>query len=253
VTRLRPAALLVAALGALAGCNQPVGDFDGVTYAPVTTQFAVADRHQLIERQGRLEAVQRPDAAKTVTLLLTGALANPHFDWRRSTSRTLLTLRQDLATTDGLLLYDIPLSALTAGAELSRFENTGEPGEPRDFEAAIVIQGDVVTSSDDQGFGNDLEMTLRIDDVDPNAFGFLRGTFELKRGRGEDQSGEVATGDVSVPLNLPVVAERRGKANLAIAAPIMRCAADKGPARAATCLDTPPDPVPEATDGIDGF
>ena len=102
-----------ASLWLASGCNQPTGDFDGVAWAPMTTQFAVADRHQIIESQGVLQATQRPEAAQSMTLLLTGALANPHFEWRRSTSRTLLTLRQDLATTDGLLLYDIPLSALT--------------------------------------------------------------------------------------------------------------------------------------------
>jgi hypothetical protein len=253
VSARRLPAIAGAALLTLAGCNQPAGDFDGVQWAPMTMQFAVADRHQITESRGSLVATQRPDAAKSLTILLSGALANPHFEWRRSTSDTLLTLRQDLATTDGLLLYDIPLSALDAGAELSRHENTGEADEPRDFEAAIVVQGDVVTASEDRGFGNDLEITLSIDDIDPNAFGFVRGSLELKRGRGEEQSGDVATGSVSVPLNLPVVAERRGKANLAIAAPIMRCAAEKGPARAATCVDAPPDDVPEASDGIAGF
>lgn len=250
---LTRAGTALVALVSLLGCNQPVGDFDGVAWAPVTTQFAVADRHQIVASSSGLVATQRPDGQKSLTILLTGALANPHFEWRRSTSRTLLTLRQDLATTDGLLLYDVPLSALEAGAELSRHENTGEPDEPREFEAAIVVEGDVVTADQDRGFGDDLEMTLRIDEVDPNAFGFVRGSFELKRGRSEGQDGEVATGDVTVPLNLPVVAERRGKANLAVAAPILRCAADKGPARAAACVDTPPDDVPEATDGIAGY
>lgn len=243
---------LAFALG-LTACQMPEGDFDGIEWTPLSTQFAVADRHQIIEVQGALQATQRPHSAQSLTLLLTDAGANPHLEWRRSTSRTLLTLRQDLATTDGLLLYNIPLSLLTAGAELRRYENTGETDEPRDFDAAIVVRHEADTADERQGLGDDLEMTLTIDEVDAEPFGFVNGRFELKRGRSEDQSGEVATGNVSLSFQLPVVAERRGKANLAIATPIMGCAAEKGPAQAGTCIAAPAATVAEASDGIAGF
>jgi len=241
-------------LGGLPGCNGSVsGDFDGLGWSPTFTSFAVADRHELLELGGTLQATQRPDSQKRLTLLFSGALANPNEDWRWYRSQSLLSLRKDLATLDGLLLYDLPLAEVEPGAEFELALNTGTPGEPRDFKAAVLSNTNQAIATTDQSFGTALEMKLEIADADPRAHGYVAGTFELTRSRGEEQEGEVATGEVILTFQVPVVAERRGKANLAIARPIMVCAGEVGPTRASSCADEPPEHVPENVDAISGL
>lgn len=237
----------------LAGCVQVAGTFDDIPWSPTVTRFAVADRHTFVEVNGSLQAVQRPDPQKTVTLLFTSAWANPDEEWRRYDIDALHVLRRDLATTDGLLLWDLPASALEPGAELRTHVNTGLADEPRDFSAAVVVSADVALTETSQGLGNALEMTLLVDEADPRAHGFITGSFELKRSRGADQEGEIATGAVTLGFSIPVVAERRGKANLALAVPVMACAAERGPSRAASCVSEAPLSVLDETSTISGI
>ena len=242
-------AWLALALLSLGGCNRSSGAFDGVPFVPLSTTFAVADRHDLVRVGSGLQASLKPESQRTLTLLFTGARVSERIEWRRLRASDLLELRRALATEDGLLLTGLSIAEAVAGA---RFQYRPLTDEEAPFEIALVTRADPFAEID-QSYGTDIEYTLTIDDVTPEAGGTIVGSLDIQRSRGPGQGdGEVATGEVTLTFALPVVAERRGKSNLSLAIPIMRCAAQAGATRAAACRDAPPLEFLDATGVVTG-
>jgi len=240
---------LVLAFG-LGGCDvSSTGDFNNVRFIPVGTVFAVADRHDLVASGGSLIAVKRSDQQQRLHLFLSGAVTNPDDDWRQLTAEHLLRLRKDVATSDGLLLSNIPMAAALAGDDVElRLVGEGRSGEGA-FAVAMVVElpdNEVVR---EQGFGADVNIKVLFDDVlvEPRG-GHISARVEIKRERADFQpEGEVATGEVTLGFTAPLVPERLGKSNLSLVAPVMRCAAAAGPSSAGRCRNEPPDPFVGAT------
>jgi hypothetical protein len=111
----------------------------------------------------------------------------------------------------------------------------------------MVMRPQLTSTSLSSPIGERSMVTVRIDDVDAKAGGFISGSIDVTRARSDDQEDDVATGTVTITFNVPVVAERRAKSNLAIARPILVCAAEKGPTRSAGCRDADPEPILDAS------
>ncbi len=244
----------------LAACDfSSTGDFDGVAFRPGATVFAVHDRHTFQTAGGETVAIRRPDADLGVTLVFTDVSLDPNAEWRRYRASHLLEIKKDLAVKDGLLIENLPLSELSVGDDVEfTFDGntralaqpaTNTPfGQTRISIVSALPEGDV---ANDQGFGSALTMQLTFDtlDVGPSR-GTVAGRIDIKRDRGEGQEGEVATGQVTLQFTAAVENERVGKANLAHLAPVMRCAAERGPSRAGGCRDEAPEAIIDETTTI---
>lgn len=248
--------LVVAALGgaALSGCG-PVavtGDFDGVGFFADRTAVALLDRHDLSLVGGELIAVQRPEASQSLTLVLTGAVAPDADEWRRLPADRLLGFKKELATKDGVYLEGIPLADVEAGAHVElALDESGRTGDGA-FSARLVVGLPDEGAVREQGLGATVNVKVLFDEVRLEPGGQVSGEVEVKRSRSEGQSGEVATGEVVLRFLATLLPERVGKSNLSLVRPVMACAAEKGPVRAGTCRDEPPDPIVDATGTVRG-
>ena len=102
-----------------AGCNLWVsGDFDGVPYLPSTSVLAIADRHDLLVRDGAAMPVLKNRAGQRLHLVLTDARVDPGADWLRFPHAQLLDLQRELATRDGLLIKGLSLDHFGDGETL---------------------------------------------------------------------------------------------------------------------------------------
>ena len=230
------------------------GDYDGVTFAPSATAFALVDRNELIEREGALTAVELPDAAKTLSVVLTGVVANPHDDWRRATSQVLLRLRRDLALRDGVIVTGLPLVEARGGKS---FEVDIDPNAvpddtaPPSFGVAVVVAPPSASSVSEQGLGAHLDVRVSFSKVDLEG-NAVTGEVEIKRARAEGQDGSVATGDVTLSFSTSILPERLGESNLGVVQPVMECAAAAGPSRAGSCRNVEPTPYIDETGVVAG-
>lgn len=223
----------------IAGCGgvTSTGSFEGVTFAPGPLAFAVVDRHDITPSGGSYIAVLRDESAMTLTLVLSGAMAEAGESWRDYPAERLLSLKKDLATLDGMHLYDIPLADVVVGESLELRGVPGAEGAVAELAADVVVALPDVAQVERQGLGADIAVKLTFERAELSPGGVVAGVVELKRARAEGQSGDVATGELSVHFTASVVAERLGKSNLSILAPVMACAADLGPVRAGSCRD----------------
>jgi hypothetical protein len=238
---MRPILLLfLANWSVLSGCVLSGGDFDGIGFWPNGSTFAVADRNNLVRINGSLVATGRAESEKTVSLYMSAAPANIEEEWRHFSTESLLQLKKNLSSQDGLLWTGIPLADLVAGAQLEiALDENGRVSETSS-NVYMVLGPPSATQIEGQGFGSLVELLLQIDEANTRPGGEIIGSLEIKRGRGDDQSGEVATGEVTLSFRIPVVAERLGKSNLSMAGPIMECAAKAGPTSAGNCQYEPP-------------
>lgn len=225
-----------------AGCGgvTSTGSFDGVTFAPGPLAFAVVDRHDITPSGGSFLAVSRDESAMKLSLVLSGATADATESWLDYPAERLLSLKKELATLDGLHLHEIPLSKVVVGQSVELRGVPEAEGSVAELAADVVVALPEVAQVERQGLGADIAVKLTFERVDLTPGGVIEGGVELKRARAEGQSGEVATGEVSVQFTAPVVAERLGKSNLAILSPVMGCAAALGPVRAGSCRDEEP-------------
>ena len=246
---------LVATLAvSLGGCFSSTGDFDGLSFAPGRTAFAIADRHTLVERSGRVVATRRPDAQMSLVLFFSSAWASANDEWRRLPADRLTDLRKTFATTDGLLIEGLPLGDVTAGATFEvRPPSETDPDDDgaADFRPHLVVDPGALAASG-RGLGSDVSYTLNIDSISLDPGGVVAGALEIKRDRGADQTGDLATGTVTLTFQVPFAAERRAKSNLSIAGPIFRCAAAVGPSQAGACRNQSPDRYLDATGVVTG-
>ena len=212
-----------------AGCGVAEGSWGEVRFAPDRGGLAVADRHEILTRGGSLAAVLKAEASRSLHLLLSDLRLDDGVEWRRLPADELRALRLDLATRDHALVEGVPLTELTPGALIVLDES----------QIALGLE----QPAPDVELGA-LRATLIIDDarVEPLE-GFVRGRLELEREGGE------AAGVVNVPFDLALARERLGKANLAIAAPVVRCA-EARPGDAAACADAPAEPVIDASASV---
>jgi hypothetical protein len=247
-TRRRQIALALSLLAwscATSACMNVQGSFEDLVWNPTASSFALADRHDLVVSRGTIVATRRVENDQTLTLFFSGAAAQPNDDWRRYSFSRLLDLRRDLSMNDALLIDGIPLEDVRAG-ERFEIEWTGN-GRSTDgvFDAAMVTRPQLSAST--SPIGERSKIVVNINDADAKAGGFISGTVEVTRARSDSQEDDVNTGIVTITFSVPVVAERRGKSNLAIARPILVCAAEKGPTRSAGCRDADPEPVVDAS------
>ena len=230
--------LLPWALLATTGCSSAYveGSFDGLSFQPDRTQMAVADIYP-DETPFRAEQRNPREASEqTLSLLFSGARFNTMFDWTRADAATRADLTQDWALHDGLLLENIPLERVKTGEVLDiEMDENGRTGDG-DFSAWWVLALPDDAQIDKQGIGAKSEVQIRFERVNLETGGLLEGRIELKRSRAAHQSdGEVATGEITLHFSVALMSESLGEANLALARPIFRCAANLGPTRAGAC------------------
>lgn len=232
------------------------GDFDGVGFAPGATVFAVHDRHTFLTAGGETTAIRRPDNELGLTLLLSDVSLDPRAEWRRYRASRLLEIKKDLAVKDGLLIENLPLSELAVGDDvefqfLTNARKIERPAANAPFDRTRISIVSALPGADapvEQGFGEAITLQLTLDTIDVGpSRGTVAGRIDLKRDRAEGQEGEIATGQVTLRFVAPIVNERVGKANLAHLAPVMRCAAERGPSRAGGCRDEAPEPIVDET------
>lgn len=233
------------------GCGTSiVGDFDGVQWAPAGASFAVLDRHDFLVGGGAPEAVRRSESGMKLHLLLTSAAVDASEHWSVAGPERVQDLKHELATTDGLLLADLPLQrALDGDVFTIRLDGDGSTaGSDGEVSAAAVFGATTLDQLGERGLGDDATVRATFDAVDaPSRGGFVVGRIDVQRARGAEQSGEVATGEVSIDVRIPVSSERLGEANLALARPVMVCAARAGATHAGACRDAPADPYVDET------
>jgi len=230
-------AFIALALSSSSACTNASGSFGDLLYAPVTSAFAVADRHDLVVSRGTVVATRRPDAEQTLTLFFTGAGVQPNDDWRRLGYTRLSDLRRDLAANDALLVDGVPLVDVVPGAEFSvEWAGSGRATGGA-FDLAMALRPTLGATAGTTPIGEIGAATLTITDADARAGGFVNGSLVISRDAADDQDETTATGEVTIQFQLSVVAERRGKANLGVARPIVVCAAERGPTRSAGCRD----------------
>ncbi|MCC7074284.1 MAG: hypothetical protein IT383_23460 [Deltaproteobacteria bacterium] len=246
-------ALHVALLACLsgAGCNLWVtGDFDGVPYLPSTSVLAIADRHDLLVRDGAAMPVLKNRAGQRLHLVLTDARVDPGADWLRFPHAQLLDLQRELATRDGLLIKGLSLDHFGDGeTQKAVLDNGTVTG---DFDIAVAPALPPAGTVADQGLGSRITVTVvpRGLDAQPRG-GSLGADIEIKREREAGQDGSVATGSVTIALSAGFVVERVGEANLAVVEPILRCIAEVGPSSSGACRDQSPLPYVDSTGVVD--
>lgn len=245
------AATLVPLSGLTASCGVWVsGDFDGVPYLPDTSVLAIADRHDLLVRDGAAMPVLKNRGSQRLHLVLTGARVDPGDDWLRYPTNRLLDLQRSLSTRDGLLLKNLSLDRFGDGDTLRAVLDNGAVTGDFDIAVAATLPEEALVA--EQGLGTRLTVTVvpRGLDARPRG-GSLALDVEIKRERESGQDGEVATGTVNLSFSAGFLPERLGEANLAVAEPILRCMAEVGPSIASVCRDESPLPYVDATGSVD--
>lgn len=248
---MRPTAALLALALPAASCAVYVdGSFDGVGFFPDTSVLAIADRHDLLVRDGAAVPVRKNLAGQTLHVVLSGARVDTSDDWLRNPTARLSDIKRALATRDGLLLKNISMDAFGDGDTLRAVVDNGV--QSGDFEIAVApVFPDPVTVAE-QGLGAKITVTIVPGALDAQPRGgSLSMQVEVKRERDAGQDGDVAIGDVKLAVSSPFAPERLGEANLAVAEPVLRCMAEAGPSSAATCRDADPLPYVDETGLVD--
>lgn len=239
------------------GCGiDVVGDFDGVPFRPIESHFAISDRHDLLETGGTLVPVLRAENDRRIHLFFTAVEVDGNEDWRHFSADRLLTLKKELVSEDGLLLRNLPMAKLLAGetVSLSVAEHEGNflqknSGE----EMAMVVGTPAAELVAEQGLGADVQIKVSLTlEKEPIAGESASGKIEIKRNRADGQSGEVATGLVTLSFTTHFQPERLGKSNLSLIAPAMNCAARVGAPSAGACRDEAPEKFIDETGPITG-
>jgi hypothetical protein len=200
----------------------------------------------LLDRGGAVVPVKKNDATQGLTILLTSARVDVNSDWRSVPEDTLLEMKRDLATSDGILLRNIPLADFDGGKALSaQFDNGIVAG---DFDLAVASALPTADQLKVRGLGAKLNVTIepRGADAKPHGGG-MSASIEVQRQREAGQDGDVATGTVNLEFSAGFLAERLGESNVSVAAPVLACAMKLGPARAGECRSVPQEAIVDET------
>jgi hypothetical protein len=229
------------------GCGVFVsGDFNGVPWNPDATIVVVADRLQLLDREGAVVAVKEGTGAQSLDILLTGARLDPQENWRDTDTDTLLEWKRDLATKDGLLLRGVPLARFEQNDALKAVLDEGQV--TGDFDMDISSALPPADSVAKQGLGAKMQVTLLPKSISVTSHGgSLSADIEVQRLRETGQDGNVAVGTVDLNFGASFSPERLGEANVSVAAPVLKCAMQLGPERAGECRDAPPEAIVDET------
>jgi len=244
--------LALAAVGlASGGCAVSIeGDFDGVVFAPGQSVQAILDSHTILERRGALVPVERARSNMTVDLWLSGATVPEADAWRELPSDRLLDVRKDLATHDLLVLRGIDfdtmqddvrvLTATTSDADAA----AGIARGTGDFDFFIGQPVPVDFAEDGLAGGITVELKDNVVVREEPRGGRLETTIVITRERAAGQpASDLAGGEVTLRVSVPLAPERLGEANLAVVDPIARCVAERGPDAGAACARVPAEPV----------
>jgi hypothetical protein len=245
-----PIAVVVAGAG-LGGCAVGVdGSFGALPFQPGGTAVAILDEHDVLVREGVVVPVARGRRAKKIHVWLSSEQLDPTEDWNTLDAARLSELRTRLATSDLMLVQGIDYDALGDGDELVALDDSGRTSGDFSFALAhrALRAGDLPLVG--AGLGARVTVTAhaeRVDDGEPRG-GSVRVTLDVQRERAAGQpAGNLVTGDVTLTLDLPFAPERLAESNLAVVAPIARCAADAGPFASAACADEPALPIADSS------
>jgi hypothetical protein len=229
--------LVVAPLLVMSGCGVFItGDFQGIPFTPDENLVAVADQNDLLQRNGAVVPVTRPDGQQRLHLLLTSANVNVNDDWRRYDTDKLLEIKRELATEDSLLLKDIALDRFGAGDTLDALvENGVQSGDFQVFMGAALPPESGVEA---QGLGSKVRARITPKSlVVDGREGSFSLSVSLQREREAGQDGDVATGEVVIDFGGSLLPERLTESNLTVAEPVVACVFARGPSSGGGCRD----------------
>lgn len=242
--RLPTMALVVSAAG---GCAVGVeGDFDGVAFAPAQSVQAVLDSHVILERRGALIPVERARSSMTVDLWLSAATVPENDAWRELPSDRLLDVKKDLAIHDLLVLRGIDFDTMQDNARVltaTTSDADADAGIARgDGDFGFFIGQPVPGDFAEDGLASRITVELKDNLIvrDAPRGGRLETTIVVTRERAAGQpASDLAGGEVTLRVAVPLGPERLAEANLAVVDPIARCVAERGPDAGAACARVP--------------
>lgn len=202
---------LVAACGY--GAVSVEGSFDGERFAPTGTVFALIDAHVEESRAGGgVAVVDRADP--TLQLFFCQPAIDPDVDFAGLSGSEIVQLRDQVQRGDRVLLRDLPVRAVAAGAHLE-----ADAGRA-DF-ALLVLAGNPPISAADsysalRPLGRQLGAVLAIEQATLEEGGHLAAVLTIARDRAADQPANTATGSVALRFDAPIVHERIGESNLRV-------------------------------------
>lgn len=245
----------LAALAPVLSCAVGIdGTFGDLPFSPDGTAVATLDENDVLVRQGTVLPIELHRPQKQVHLWLSSERLDPTVDWRTLGGARLAELRTRLASSDLFVVEGLDFDALGDGDELVARDDDGRTSGDFTFSLAHGVRSlpTAAGASDDDlaAAGNGLGARLtvraraeRVEDGDPRG-GSLRMTMEIERERAAGQpAGDLFIGAVMLTVDVPFAPERLAEANLAVVAPIARCAQEAGPLSAAACADEPARPV----------
>jgi hypothetical protein len=251
-------AVIVVAAAVGGGCAVNVeGDFSGISFSPTQTAVAVLDTHEILVRRGALVPVERPRALIQTTIWLSSATVPTTDVWRHLPAERIADIKKDLALSDLLLLQNINFDTLQDGDVLTA--QTGpvdaEEGRARGGGDFAFFLGQRPTPDDgggllsNNGLGGKVTVEIEASRLERDgSVGELQADVRITRERAATQPASgIAVGTVTLSLSLPLSPERLAEANLAMVAPVARCAAERGPDGAGACAAVVDDDVIDAT------
>lgn len=226
------------------------GDFDGVPFDPGPTVMAVADRNDLSVQNGAVLPVGRADDDERLHVLFTAASLDTDRHWLGMSGTALGDITRALATSDGLLLLDVPLGRFADGERLSAVLEDGRLSG--DFAFAVGMAWPEAETARDQAIGSKIRLALEPRGLElSRRGGSIAADITITREREAGQGGDVATGRFTLRFSAGLKPERLTEANLAVAIPVLQCMQALGPGRAATCAHARPLPVVDETGRVD--
>jgi hypothetical protein len=216
------------------------GAFDDISFAPVGTVVALADRHDYVDNAGAKRPVKRGYGAMTASVLLTNADVDADDNWRdiASTERSDCTL--SIAREDGIVVEGLSVARLNDGESLQA--SVDHDGARGDFSFAIAQSppsSDVATA-----LGARIDVVVRgaVDVASPP--GRLSLQIEVRRSRDVGQPpSDIAAGEVIINVDVGATPERLAEHNLSVARPVLLCAMREGPLTSALCRRELPDAI----------
>ncbi len=242
--------VLAAALSTSAGCAVGVeGGFGDLPFAPVGSAVGILAEHDVLVRDGTVLPVARHRPQKTIDLWLSSAQLDVADDWSAYDGARLADLRTRLALSDLLVVQGLDYDALGDGDTLSALDDDGRRSGAFTFALSHRALDEAELPLVQNGLGARVRVEATassVDDGDPRGGG-LRVVLDVARERAAGQpAGDLVTGEVTLTLDLPFAPERLARGNLAIVAPIARCAASAGPLASGACADEPALPFADA-------
>ena len=251
LVRAAVAGALMGGVLASTGCAVGVdGSFGDLPFLPTGTAVAILEENDVLVREGTILPVARHRRQKRIDLWMTSEQLDPSDDWNAYDAARLADVRTRLASSDLLVVQGLGYDALGDGDTLRALDDDGRASGDFSFSLSHRALDDASLPLVRSGLGARVRVEAtaeRVDDGDPRG-GSVRVALEVARERAAGQPvGDLVTGEVTLTLDLPFAPERLARSNLAIVAPIARCAAEAGPLASGVCADEPALPVADAS------